>query len=157
MNDAHLSPGLSAPKGNGDEFRLDVPQPSQKSPERPSPTEMRQLLIEGAREFQKKFVPKTPEEMVDDAVAKGRISLAGSGHEDLTDENYFGIDSDCVVVSSQAAIAVYENRRGDIVIRQERNWDEDEDHLILIHPSNLPLLIQALQACLASGAGGQAR
>jgi hypothetical protein len=40
-------------------------------------------------------------------------------------------NDECVVLHKQPAIAVYPNNMGTIVIRQERDWDEDEDTIIV--------------------------
>jgi hypothetical protein len=49
-----------------------------------------------------------------------------------------------VVVPEQAAIAVYENDNGDLVIRQESSFGED-DHYIYIQHAYLPRLIASLE------------
>lgn len=41
-------------------------------------------------------------------------------------------DEDCIVVHHQAAVAIYRNEQGSLVIRQERDWNEDEDQIIVI-------------------------
>ncbi|MGF6434340.1 hypothetical protein [Bradyrhizobium elkanii] len=50
-----------------------------------------------------------------------------------------------VVVPEQAAIAVYENPNGDVVIRQEAQMHPDEDHYVYIQHLYLPVLIAALE------------
>jgi hypothetical protein len=40
--------------------------------------------------------------------------------------------ADSVVQQSAERVAIYSNPHGDIVIRQERRWDEDEDVFIVI-------------------------
>jgi stringent starvation protein B len=49
-----------------------------------------------------------------------------------------------VIVPEQAAIAVYENENGDLVMRQESSFGED-DHYIYIQHAYLPRLIAALE------------
>lgn len=49
-----------------------------------------------------------------------------------------------VVVPEQAAIAVYENPHGDVVIRQESSIGDD-DHFIYVQHTYLPTLIAALE------------
>ncbi|MCP4306589.1 MAG: hypothetical protein GY788_17310 [bacterium] len=56
-------------------------------------------------------------------------------------------DSDAIVVQEQAAIAVYENGNGDVVIRQRTEHTEDDD-VVYVHAKNLPTLIDALKARL---------
>jgi hypothetical protein len=55
-------------------------------------------------------------------------------------------DDDAVVLREQPAVAVYQNPRGQIVIRQERAWDEDSDTVVLILPENVSAIVRALQS-----------
>jgi hypothetical protein len=41
-----------------------------------------------------------------------------------------------LVVPEQFAIAVYNNPRNDLVIRQAGRYGNDEDHFVVIHPSH---------------------
>jgi hypothetical protein len=54
-------------------------------------------------------------------------------------------DEGRIVVPEQAAIAVYENPHGDVVIRQEAQMHPDEDHFIYVQHTYLPRLIAALE------------
>jgi len=62
---------------------------------------------------------------------------------------------DSVVVRSQAALAVYQNAAGAIVIRQEMQWDDDSDVFIVVQPENAPALARAIMREAGSGNGGQ--
>lgn len=53
-------------------------------------------------------------------------------------------DNDAVVLPEQPATACYRNPRGEIVIRQQAAWDQDEDSFILILPQNARRLAQAI-------------
>lgn len=53
-----------------------------------------------------------------------------------------------VVIKQVLAIAVYENTRGEIVIRQQDYMDEG-DHIVVIHKQHIELLIRALRESLA--------
>jgi hypothetical protein len=57
-------------------------------------------------------------------------------------------DTECVVTSIQLAIAVYRNPNDRIVIRQERDWNEDQDTFVLVAPEHVPALIRRLQGVL---------
>lgn len=59
-------------------------------------------------------------------------------------------DKGDVVVQQQQAVAVYWNPRDSLVIRQERDWNDDDDHYIVVAAQNLPTLIERLQAELHS-------
>ncbi len=50
-----------------------------------------------------------------------------------------------LVAPTQLAIAVYVNARGEVVIRQQQDWNEDEDHITLINRAFLLPLIHRLQ------------
>jgi hypothetical protein len=51
-----------------------------------------------------------------------------------------------IIVPDQAALAIYVNRWDQIVIREERSWDRDEDWYIRISRENLSAVIKRLQA-----------
>jgi hypothetical protein len=90
------------------------------------------------------------------AQKQSRQTLNGAGIMDtamqqmkemtMTDDfNWVGAKShDQVVVPEQAAIAVYENSDGDVVIRQQAALGSD-DHVIYIQPVYLPRLIASLE------------
>ena len=50
-----------------------------------------------------------------------------------------------VIVPDQRATAVYVNRWGQAVIRQERAWDEEEDIYVVIDHASIPAVIKALR------------
>lgn len=58
--------------------------------------------------------------------------------------NFDWNDDEGVIIPVQAAVAVYENQRGDIVIRQQRAWDKDSDTLIFIRPENALAIVHAI-------------
>ena len=60
-----------------------------------------------------------------------------------------------VCISEQQGIAVYEAKDGDIVIRQQRAWCDDEDSMIWVKPDNLMKLIDKL--CDLAGVGSAGR
>jgi hypothetical protein len=136
--------------------KLGIASPLGNSP--PTPTEQRHMLIEGCKDFDKRYPPgpsevTTAEEAVDNAIAKGVVSLGTKcppppGVIDEPEENYFLPESDSLVLPSQPAIAVYTNRYEQIVIRQEASGFQDEDHFIYICPQHLDTLIVRLRKFL---------
>jgi hypothetical protein len=56
------------------------------------------------------------------------------------------LKNDDVIVPSVRAVAVYENQAGEIVIRQERSWSEDEDPVVIVPRAYLGPLIAKLKA-----------
>jgi hypothetical protein len=55
---------------------------------------------------------------------------------------------ECVVTPTQMAIAAYWNPDGRAVLRQERDWDDDDDRVIVVSRQHVPALIERLQAML---------
>lgn len=65
--------------------------------------------------------------------------------EDIRVEEKFDWEKDPdVIIKHQNAIAVYENVRGCLMIRRQKDWDEDDDTFISIAPDNLDALKTAL-------------
>ncbi len=52
---------------------------------------------------------------------------------------------DAVAVDQQDAIAVYSNDNGDIVIRRQKDWNEDEDSVIVLAPAHVRQFIEAVE------------
>ena len=55
----------------------------------------------------------------------------------------------CVAVPTQMAIACYWNLKGELVIRQERDWDDERDVVITIGAQHVRALIDRMQAVLS--------
>lgn len=62
-----------------------------------------------------------------------------------SDDRFDWSNDESVVVEHQSALAVYQNQSGDVVIRQERSWDEDQDTHVVITKESLPQIIDALR------------
>jgi len=55
-------------------------------------------------------------------------------------------DGEDIVVHEQRALAVYENKFGGIVIRQEQAWDDEDDTVIVLaSPGAAYRLVEAIQ------------
>lgn len=61
----------------------------------------------------------------------------------MTSEFDWFADPD-IVLREQLAIAVYKNPAHEVVIRQERAWDEDADTFIRVQPDNARRLADAI-------------
>lgn len=59
---------------------------------------------------------------------------------------------DDVIVREQAAIAVYRNAAGGVVIRQERAWEEDSDVFIVVRPEYAAVVASAIMRALGDDA-----
>jgi hypothetical protein len=68
--------------------------------------------------------------------------MADKPADDAADFDWFSDDS--IVLRPQLAVAIYQNERGGLVIRQERNWDEDNDTFIVISPENISAFIDKI-------------
>jgi hypothetical protein len=64
------------------------------------------------------------------------------------EENHFLPECEDLVLPSQPATAIYENRYSQVVIRQEADWSDDGDHFVYICPKHLGVLIARLQQYL---------
>ena len=53
-------------------------------------------------------------------------------------------DSENVVLRAYGSLAVHENPFGDVVIRQERDALEDEDHFVVVPVQDAELIAQAI-------------
>jgi hypothetical protein len=68
-----------------------------------------------------------------------KIEQATSG------DTFNWMDPDDVLISKQPCTAVYLNRNNQVVIRQEAEWNQDEDPFVHFDMHNVPLLIERLQ------------
>ena len=53
-------------------------------------------------------------------------------------------DEDSIVLRQQLAVAVYWNGAGGLTIRQERDWNQEEDAIIAIAPENVSAFVDKL-------------
>ena len=61
-------------------------------------------------------------------------------------ERFSWIDDPSIVVRHYGSIAVYKNSFGDLVIRQEKQEEyQDDDFTIVVRSVDIPLLIKELQ------------
>lgn len=66
----------------------------------------------------------------------------------MSDDFNWSADNEDVVQHSVQGVAVYENQYGNITIRQERNWDEDEDTIVVLTHDAARALIEKLRSLL---------
>lgn len=70
----------------------------------------------------------------------------------LKDGDFDWAGDDSVILQEQLAMAVYRNRADGVVIRQERNGFDEDDHFVVIRDEQaLRVLIAALQRELKGG------
>ena len=68
----------------------------------------------------------------------------------MTDKFSWDELEDDLAIKEQRAVAVYENPRGDTVIRQAADQTPDDDHLVIVNRNNLAAFVGALQRHLES-------
>ncbi len=59
--------------------------------------------------------------------------------------NFDWNDQDGIAVNQQDAIAVYANDKGDLVLRRQKDWNEEEDSIIVVAPAYVRQLIEAME------------
>jgi hypothetical protein len=68
----------------------------------------------------------------------GTTQRDNAGQKSIADEQKFDWTSDdSVSLRSQAATAIYFDISGDLVIRQQRSWDQDDDSFVIISSNNI--------------------
>lgn len=96
-----------------------------------------------------KPTPEDNQALVDKAMAAARATVAAyTPPAPDFDWGSNGGDADSVVLWDQPATAVYWNPRGQVVIRQEAHWNDDDDTCLIFDPGNLPRLIERLEQVL---------
>ena len=73
------------------------------------------------------------------------------------DDFDWSADNPDLVTERQPAIAVYENAGGSISIRQEADWNEDQDPVIIVTKANVTDLVQALLRVAGVSCRGSSR
>ena len=69
----------------------------------------------------------------------------------MTDFNWQD-NEEAIVIPRQDAIAVYANPDGDVVIRRERDWNEQDDVFIVINRKCVHSVIEAMERTLSESA-----
>jgi hypothetical protein len=119
----------------------------------PDDAAKRLLLIEGVKDFDANFPPETAANLVDRVLAR---AAPQNEAEQRDDEDFlWRADNEDIVMPEQRATAVYRNCWGQVVIRQERTWDEDTDAFIIIARDHVPAVINRLQALLRQPGGAE--
>lgn len=73
-------------------------------------------------------------------------------------EDFCWTDTKSVVIPEQQAVAVYFDSSDDLVIRQERTWDREEDSIVIIAKHNVDTLLDRLcDICGIPASGGPER
>jgi hypothetical protein len=81
---------------------------------------------------------------VTDRGVQNDTDSAGSSGAQESDNEFDWSSDDSIALCEQPAVAVYANRYGQIVIRRERAWNDEEDVFIPIAETNVLTLIGAI-------------
>lgn len=96
--------------------------------------------------------PSTKAEETSSKVTAAEIVAALADNKPADEFDWTSDDS--IVCQEQPATAVYRNRAGSIVIRQERSWDADEDSFVYISDRTVALaVIAAIKRYIGGGDG----
>ena len=123
--------------GNARAKLLPIPQSGEfdGDDEQPTLDQFRNLLVNGAKEFDEKYPPESAEQIVDRMIVEKLVEAPRAVPDGGGDDFGSWRTNPNVVVKSQQAIAIYFNNDGDLVIRQERDWCNDEDLVVWISES----------------------
>jgi hypothetical protein len=76
--------------------------------------------------------------VIDPQPPKSSVSAPGPS------EGFDWVDDDSIILRHQPPVAVYIGQNGHLVIRQERQWDEDGDTIICIAPESIDTFIDKI-------------
>lgn len=92
--------------------------------EMPTPHQRRAMLIAGVEDFDRKFPQETAAEIVDRAIAEGKVPLQPEAEDE--GQEFDWAHDDAVVLQDQPGTAVYLNPAGELVIRQRHPYGKDD-------------------------------
>lgn len=78
------------------------------------------------------------------AVLEKEPTPAEPADSDHTGDDFDWLNDESVVLEEQPATAVYRNRAGGLVIRQQRAWDEEADPCIVIAAASIDEFLEAV-------------
>ncbi|MGX1354532.1 hypothetical protein AB7M49_008157 [Bradyrhizobium elkanii] len=73
-----------------------------------------------------------------------QIAVAAAAAPVVHDEEFDWHEDDSIILREQRATAAYRNRYGDLVIRQQAGWNDDQDTFIHISPENEITFLEGL-------------
>jgi hypothetical protein len=119
----------------------------------PTPHQFRDLLINGAKEFDNKIPPETAEAAVDRILAEGKVKAPRPDDKDDLAGDQFDWCKDAadVLLDEQRAIAAYINTQGGLVIREMAGPLEEADAVVVIEKGNIHAFVDKLTDLLGYG------
>lgn len=127
------------PADTADAVELPLTAPNPVVQDEATPEQVRALLINGSKDFERKFPDWQHEEAAErelDRIAYESRVAAGI--------EFDWLESKSVVIHEQPATAMYFNPGGHLVIRQKADWDREEDTFVYIAPNNIEAFIDEL-------------
>jgi hypothetical protein len=94
---------------------------------------------------------ETPADIPEPSIVAKHPEFALVAAEPKDDGCWFIDNRQNIVLPEQQAVAIYWNERDDLVIRQERSWCDETDHVVLIQRANLCAFIEKLQQIVKEG------
>lgn len=113
----------------------------------PTREQMKTLLTNGLADFNAKIGAKDEAAIIEHFTDRAMARIAGEdadGHEADEFDWHSESDRDSVVLPEQRQTAIYFNRSGELVIRQEKAWDQEDDSFIYIGKANAQAFLDRL-------------
>lgn len=60
----------------------------------------------------------------------------------VDEEDFDWTTDDAVILREQRATAVYHNKSGELIVRQQRGWDEERDAFVYVSPENVTAFLE---------------
>lgn len=76
--------------------------------------------------------------------AQNVLAFTGQPAAEDPPSDDFDWSSEAVITPEQLAVAAYFNPAGDLVIRQERAWYQEDDSVVIVHRGNVASFIDKL-------------
>src|SRR3954454_3093367 len=72
-------------------------------------------------------------------------AVLGSGYtfrEEVAEDDFDWNTDDAVILKEQRATAVYHNRLGELIIRQQARWNDEGDTFVYVTPENVTAFLE---------------
>jgi|tagenome__1003787_1003787.scaffolds.fasta_scaffold18289990_1 hypothetical protein len=82
------------------------------------------------------------EKMQRQEVAKAVLGSGYAFREVVAEEDFDWNTDDAVILKEQRATAVYHNRVGELIVRQQAGWNDDRDTFVYVTPENVTAFLE---------------
>jgi hypothetical protein len=90
-------------------------------------------------------------------VAQAKLPVVIPQTEESTSEFNWIEDADDIILPEQRAVAVYWNKQGSLIIRQEKAWCDEDDQFVVVEKANVNVFIDRLTEVLGIPSVGKKR